>query len=183
MICDSRIKNDIFLGKVRDLAKVLSKISLTNSDLLPCRGVVKAGNSGVEIMRISFIFAIPQGNGHSRNLRSLLMSGDQSYHLDQRFDFAKQLARSVMYPHIAKSVHKNIRPETILVFAKKKSVIGSAYLVGFEKFRPVDRESSMLGDSLWYKDTYRHPGRQGAHPEEEYKMQHDIYSWGYAYWK
>ena len=64
------------------------------------------------------------------------------------------------------------------MFAKKKSVIGSAYLVGFEKFRPVDRESSMLGDSLWYKDIYRHPSRQGAHPEKEYKMQHDIYSLG-----
>jgi hypothetical protein len=31
---------------------------------------------------------------------------------------------------------------------------------------------------VWYKDVYRHPSRQGEHPEEEYVMKHDIYSLG-----
>lgn len=36
----------------------------------------------------------------------------------------------------------------------------------------------MTGDSVWNKDLYRHLQRQGLSPENEYVMQHDIYSLG-----
>lgn len=35
-----------------------------------------------------------------------------------------------------------------------------------------------FGDCVWEKDLYRHPRRQGLKPEEDYTMQHDIYSLG-----
>jgi hypothetical protein len=34
------------------------------------------------------------------------------------------------------------------------------------------------GDCAWEKNLYRHPRRQGLKPEEDYTMQHDIYSLG-----
>ena len=36
----------------------------------------------------------------------------------------------------------------------------------------------MIGDMDWDKNVYRHPLRQGDHPVEAYRMQHDIYSLG-----
>jgi hypothetical protein len=51
-------------------------------------------------------------------------------------------------------------------------------LVGFEKFRLADGQTLRQGDSSWEKDLYRHPSRQGLQPEEDYVLQHDIYSLG-----
>jgi hypothetical protein len=57
-------------------------------------------------------------------------------------------------------------------------VLGASFLVGFEKFRLVDGRTTRSGDCIWEKDLYRHPRRQGLKPEEDYNMQHDIYSLG-----
>jgi len=35
-----------------------------------------------------------------------------------------------------------------------------------------------MGDENWEQNVYRHPSRQGMNPEEDYVMQHDIYSLG-----
>jgi serine/threonine protein kinase len=75
-------------------------------------------------------------------------------------------------------VHKNIRPENILMLKTLEAPIGRAYLVGFDNFRAAEGQTSRLGDSLWERNIYRHPRRQGDQPEEDYIMQHDIYSLG-----
>ncbi|KAI9849366.1 MAG: hypothetical protein M1830_007121 [Pleopsidium flavum] len=83
-----------------------------------------------------------------------------------------------MFVHTSQFVHKNIRPETIVVFKNENSVLGAPFLVGFEKVRSAEGVTYRLGDSEWQKNLYRHPKRQGTQPEEDYKMQHDIYSLG-----
>lgn len=35
-----------------------------------------------------------------------------------------------------------------------------------------------LGDDHWERNIYRHPQRQGISPDEDFSMQHDIYSLG-----
>ena len=75
-------------------------------------------------------------------------------------------------------MHKNIRPENILIFEKEASLSKVACLVGFEKFRVADSDTYLVGDSLPEREIYRHPSRQGNNPEREYVMQHDIYSLG-----
>ncbi len=54
-----------------------------------------------------------------------------------------------MYLHIAKFAQKNVRPETIFVFDKKRTKTHAA-LVGFKKIRPDDTESfKKLRDDDW----------------------------------
>ena len=82
------------------------------------------------------------------------------------------------YIHTCGFVHKSIRPETVLIFKTHNSILGKSFLLGFEKFRLAEGRTMRRGDCLWEKDLYRHPCRQGLNPEEDYVMQHDIYSLG-----
>lgn len=163
---------------VRNLARVLSKVDPLRFGLLECYGVIKEQIASENNLRFEFVFAIPANLKVPRSLRSLLLTSEQRFPLDERIELAKQLARSVLYVHTAQFVHKNIRPETVLVFESHESALGTPFLVGFERFRPVDRTTYREGDSLWEKDIYRHPVRQGLRPEDDYIMQHDIYSLG-----
>ncbi|KAE9363176.1 hypothetical protein N431DRAFT_423682 [Stipitochalara longipes BDJ] len=178
---------------VRSLARILSVVDPTTFGLLKCRGVVRTtrdtllpatGDQNLGKPRteevFQFIFSIPSMMHTPKSLRALLVAGDTNHPLNERFDLAKQLANSVMFIHTANFVHKNIRPETILVFNnnQQKSILGQPFLVGFEKFRVADGMTYLVGDSLFEHNLYRHPDRQGTKPEEEYVMQHDIYSLG-----
>jgi hypothetical protein len=89
--------------------------------------------------------------------------------------------------HTFSFVHKNICPESVLLFkegeqtpttATTSSRQRSSFLIGFESFRSAAGGTSMLGDQDWAHNIYRHPERIGEFPAEEYKMQHDIYSLG-----
>lgn len=79
--------------------------------------------------------------------------------------------------HLFGFVHKNIRPETILLFPDDGS-IGSAFLVGFDSFRMASGKTLRRGEASWKRDLYQHPDRMGITPTEDYVMQHDIYSLG-----
>ena len=171
---------DLALKHVRDLARVLSTNDPSTSGLLNCRGVVKAilpPSSGGCSLSFDFVFAVPEGLHSPTILRNILLS-TVSHPLEERFSLAKSLARSVMFVHTAGFVHKNLRPDTIIVFESDHSRLRKPYLIGFERFRPAASGTTREGDSLWEKNIYRHPRRQGLCPEDYYKMQHDIYSLG-----
>src|ERR1700742_2371886 len=74
--------------------------------------------------------------------------------------------------------YKNIRPETILIFASDSLRLEYPFLVGFEKFRPASGHTYRVGDTRRERYLRRHPKRQGISVEEDFKMQHDIYSLG-----
>ena len=171
---------DVLEGNVRDLAKILASIDLDEprSGLLSCVGVTEKTAVLERPPKYEFAFAIPKSLQQPQSLRQLLITSPQTYPLDDRIEIAKILARSVLSLHTYRFVHKNIRPETIVVFKDSRTSSGVPFLIGFETFRPVDGKSYFLGDSCWEKDLYRHPKRQGIYPEEEYKMQHDVYSMG-----
>jgi hypothetical protein len=84
----------------------------------------------------------------------------------------------VSYVHTYGFVHKGIRSDIILIFKDQESTLGSLFLVGFKTFRMADGRTLRRGDSAWERNIYRHPQRQGLHPDEDYTMQHDIYSLG-----
>jgi hypothetical protein len=166
---------------VRDLARILSKVDPASFGLLFCQGVIKVRDpSTEEVTRFDFIFPIPPELGQTvpRSLRSLVSNQKIKYPLNERFHLAVSLARSVMFLHSSRFVHKSISPENIIVLQPSPDELGTPFLVGFERFRPAEGRTYMSGDVLWEKNLYRHPRRQGLYPEEQYTMRHDIYSVG-----
>jgi hypothetical protein len=109
--------------------------------------------------------------------------------LEQRFEFARKIACAVMYVHMMQYVHKSIRTSNIVVLSKRPPEttpetagvpkrLGEPFLCGFETARHDKATSDQRGDAHWNYNIYRHPKRQGLHPQERYTMNHDIYSLG-----
>jgi hypothetical protein len=169
----------LLLRDIRNLATKLSRADPITFGLLNCYGVIKVLDPlSRRPISFKFVFRTPEGMCQPRSLRSSLVSGEADHSLSDRFRIARQLAKSVSYIHTYGFVHKNIRPETIITFKDSESSLGSSFLVGFEKFRTADGRTLRSGDSVWERDLYRHPHRQGLTLEEDYIMQHDIYSLG-----
>jgi hypothetical protein len=177
VIPNSAAHVNVLNKNVRDLARILSVVEPLKFGILACTGAIRVRDSARNILRFQVVFRVPENFHTPRSLRELLVTG-VSAPLEERFRLAAQLARSVMFIHTADFVHKNIRPETIIVLKNDGSVIGMPFLMGFENFRPVEGNTFLASDSEWQKDLYRHPARQGPCLAEPYNMQHDIYSLG-----
>ena len=180
---DVRVRPESIIQGIRDLARVLASVDTVTFGLMSCLGVVKVfagqdGESDPVLFGFDLVFLNPLPCRTPRSLRCILLSDVARVPLNDWFDLARQLARSVFFIHTAKFVHKNIRPETILCFQGGRSSLGKPFLVGFEKFRLDQGATHQFGDDAWERNLYRHPQRQGLHPEESYVMQHDIYSLG-----
>ena len=168
---------DIVAGHVDNLARLLSISDPSTLGLLACVGVIPlpSANDG-EPNQFQMLFEIPTGLVNPSSLRSILAKPPGP--LDDRFAIARCLARSIMSVHSAAFVHKNIRPETIILFQQTDSPAIIAFPVGFERFRLAAAGTALAGDARWERNIYRHPSRQGTALEQYYIMQHDIYSLG-----
>ena len=93
--------------------------------------------------------------------------------------------------HSGDFVHKNIRPENLIIFEPTVNVsgrskrqfqfpraIGDAYLVGYDGIRKVDAASNRIRVDDWKQTIYLSPVRHRLSIGDEYKMQHDVYSLG-----
>jgi hypothetical protein len=163
---------------VRRLARKLASVDPWIFGLLNCKGVIKVvDEQRGQIGSFDFVFRVPKLKDTLQSLRQNLLSGELHYSLTRRIFMAKELAKSVGYVHNLNFVHKHICPETILLFQDLESRF-STFLVGFDNFRETDGGTNLTGDATWERNLYRHPSRQGEFPEEEFKMQHDVYSLG-----
>ncbi|KAF7518467.1 hypothetical protein PCG10_010730 [Penicillium crustosum] len=160
---------------IRDMARLLLNVDPMSFGLLKCEGVVERSSS--QDFQFQFIFEVPQGLTSPKSLRNIILEKPQCS-LSKRVQLALQLARSVMFVHTTGFVHKNIRPETIIVFTQEGQDLGPSFLIGFEQIRRADSHTNRLGDLNWERNIYRHPVRQGLRLEETFTMQHDIYSLG-----
>jgi serine/threonine protein kinase len=176
--CPVQANTRILKKNIRNLARKLSHTDPITFGLLSCKGVVEQGLSQNRHNGFTMVFRVPREYSEPQSLRSWLLSGDSSHSLSDRFRIATQLAQSVGYVHTFGFVHKNVLPETILIFKSSESTIGSVSLVGFGNFRDAEGGTLRSGDTLWEKNIYRHPRRQGQTPQDDYIMQHDIYSLG-----
>lgn len=173
----SPLRHQTLKRDTRDLARKLQHDDPEGSSLLICKGFaisdVNADPSITLVLR-------PPAAGDSgpRSLRDLLLNTPAPESLSQRFAIARQLATAVAYVHIFGFVHKNIRPESVLSFGSEDDRQPHIYLAGFEAFRRDEAWTQKVGDDALDKNVYRHPSRQGASPDWEYIMQHDIYSLG-----
>lgn len=142
------------LKEVRNLAHILAEVDPSTFGLLKCRGVIKVMNvkgpapGGPRPLDFRFILNIPPELSNPQSLRTILLSGIP-YPLDERLNLAKRLASSILFLHTVRFVHKNIRPETVIVFQNEYSDIGAPYLAGFEQFRIEDGNTYRAGDDIW----------------------------------
>ncbi|PYI31380.1 hypothetical protein BP00DRAFT_415681 [Aspergillus indologenus CBS 114.80] len=160
---------------VRDLARILSTVDPDTFGLLSCRGVLRTEKT------FDLIFPIPgsQQQEPIASLRYILSRrAERSFTLNERVRLANSLARSVVFLHSSSFVHKSITPENIILCRLSKDSLGIPFLVGFDQFRLAEGPTYLSGDKAWERNLYRHPRRQGIHPEDEYTMQHDVYSLG-----
>ncbi|OCK79013.1 hypothetical protein K432DRAFT_330997 [Lepidopterella palustris CBS 459.81] len=164
---------------IREFARKLSHADPVTFGLLNCKGVTKHFEQPAQHpSAFTFVFRMPDGYSKPTSLRKLLIERNSDHSLSDRFTIACQLAKSVGYIHTFGFVHKNVRPDNILMLKPREGSMEHAYLVGFEQVRTAEGTTSRIGDTAWERNLYRHPRRQGGTPEEDYVMQHDIYSLG-----
>ena len=176
--CDPAIEPALIMKDVQDLARILANADRSRFGLLPCYGAIKYQNKNQNPTAYELLFHTPSDVIAIQSLRDFLSGDPSGAPLNERIDIAKSLARAVLFLHVSHFVHKNLRPENVVIFRSGKMKVGKPYLVGFEKFRLDDRFSSKWEDDLWERNLYRHPHRQGVRPQEDFIMQHDVYSLG-----
>ena len=162
-----------------NLARVLRE-SKDVPGILTCKGIVRKVGINGQPAEFQFILEMPHHLGDTPTcLRSVLhRSAHEPPPREDRVLLARQIVNAVISVHNLHFVHKNMRPETILIFPNPQNTLGVPFLVDFQMFRSAERITFSADDSLWSKNIYRHPSRQGTYPDNVNRMQHDIYSLG-----
>lgn len=177
--CEPGAKPQILKRNVRDLVRKLQADDPYTFGLLKCKGfvaeVVPAGLA--QNLSITLVFRTPTASQNLKSLRDMLLHTPASTSITRRLEIARDLARAVSYVHTFGFVHKNIRPESVIIF-NCDNRHSRAALVGFENFRRDEGWTQRRGDEMPDKNLYRHPSRQGFNPRDDYEMRHDIYSLG-----
>ncbi|KAM0340368.1 hypothetical protein ACHAPU_010504 [Fusarium lateritium] len=184
---------------VREAARILRQADPTFMGLLFCSGFLW---DSLEC-RFELHFPLPEGLGNPRSLLNLLLDpinkkSGAKHPLNHRIALAKSLVVAIFILHSANFVHKQIRPDTIIILDQMPSIelsvsavgatdpakltypyaISNPFLVGFDNVRKVDAASLMLPVEEWEKNMYLSPERHRLQPGDEFNMQHDLYSLG-----
>ncbi|KAI4635435.1 uncharacterized protein J4E87_000386 [Alternaria ethzedia] len=180
MQCEPGAKPQILKRNVRDLVRKLQADKPHSFGLLKCKGfVAESVQVGLgENLSLTMVFREPPASQNPRSLREMLLASSTCVSTTRRLHIARDLARSIGYVHTFGFVHKNVRPESVLVFDDADGQGISAFLVGFENFRRDEGWTQRRGDDAPDKNLYRHASRQGFNPRDDYEMRHDIYSLG-----
>lgn len=201
--CASRTSANAMIRDIRNFARSLRHADPSTFGLLECKGILKeeegdealvgTGATSIFPAGLAFVFRLPATHLHVECLRGRLLGGADRVHdsLSERFTLARQMAVAVSYVHLYGFVHKNIRPETVLLCHPQlpgcilstgagiaEVARETVALVGFDVLRNAEGKTSLKGDDDWEKNLYRHPQRQGLLLDVDYEMRHDIYSLG-----
>ena len=169
------------------VALVASRLMKANCDrgILACIGYRK--NKDIEL-----VFRVPDRFQNPQPLNEIIgnLSKGQRipYALERRLELCHELCRAVFSVHTSSFVHKNIRPENILLFqntcndqqetASGCEELGVPFLTDWSMLRTFDDLSSRRGANDWVENIYRHPQRQSLQPQAKYNLGHDLYSLG-----
>lgn len=160
--------------------------------ILRCRGwsyrVVEEGSHVHDLL-----FRLPPGSRAPRTLRMLLLEGTPRHSLNDRLRFSIQLATSVLIIHSLGLVHKDIRPDSILVveplgwdtgredqLRALPRKLGAPFLASFNRSRSDDADTVVnpFGTSPYMQIMYIHPRHTTTVDHLRYQMRDDIYSLG-----
>ncbi|OQE26243.1 hypothetical protein PENSTE_c005G02951 [Penicillium steckii] len=131
------------------------------------------------------IFACLFTGSYPDTLESYLKMNTNRPSLNFRVNLCSQLATAVLQTMTLTLVHKNIRPENILLLPTENTVgamggnTPGVFLTGWQYARQVERSVSFFkGETTLQRKIYQHPERQLVEAEKEYSMAHDVYSLG-----
>ncbi|KAF5604624.1 serine threonine kinase 33 [Fusarium pseudoanthophilum] len=167
------------------IAQVATKLGSSRHDvgILDCIGHRR--RNGVEL-----VFRVPISFSAPLPLSEIIgstMNGRIPYPLEARLELCRDLCRAVFSVHTSSFVHKNIRPENVLLFqtdelhgqiAPGRKQLGRPFLTDWLMLRTFDDLSTRRGAQEWIENIYRHPHRQGLQPQTRYNLGHDLYSLG-----
>ena len=180
---------------VRDIALILREADPSIMGVLQCHGFRHERRQN----RFELHFMFPNGAHNPRSLRDLLKDSKYKdvgavHPLNHRLDLAKKLASAVFFIHSGGFVHKNIRPENIIIFepdlaesacsaetikySQFPRALGAPYLVGYDGVRKVDAKSDRIAVDNPERGIYLSPERHRLKVGDEFTMQHDVYSLG-----
>ncbi|KAJ3568321.1 hypothetical protein NPX13_g6460 [Xylaria arbuscula] len=181
------------LDVVREIASILRNADARLMGILHCDGFLWEKRSN----RFELCFPFPAGLEKPRTLLDILMNPETrrtgvKHPLNQRFSLAKRIVHAVFVLHAAGFVHKQIRPDNVLIFdhtapntssteEERKQYpysLGEPFLIGFDSARKVDATSLMLPEKEWQKSLYLSPERHRLQHGDEFQMHHDIFSLG-----
>lgn len=175
---------------VRDVARILRHADPKMMGILESRGFSKIESKN----RFDLHFRQPEGWERPQSLRSLLKKSSKGprHSLNQRIELARMLASAVFYIHSCDFVHKNIRPDNVIVFDPVSENIdpslakyhqfprslGKPFLIGYDGVRKAEAASLRIRTDEWQKSVYLSPERQRLNVGDEFTMAHDVYSLG-----
>ncbi len=152
---------------------------LNRTSIAQSRGYIfnDAGN------QYELILCTPPIISRPRSLRELLRSGEPRHSISDRIALARKLALSLYYIHAFDYIHKQIRPENILILEESEDKrfphhVGNPLIIHFGGFRSISEVSARIGDANPEREIYRHPSRQGKNLQLPQNFRHDIYSLG-----
>jgi hypothetical protein len=177
-------------GSVRNVAAKLRKANDT-MHILQCQGF----SDDTIGKRFVLHFAFPAQKTNPRSLRTLLTDPRNMYgkkhSLSDRLRLAQLIATAVLYVHSCEFVHKNIRPENVIIFDEISDsldataaltypyAIGQPYLAGYDGVRKEDAPTLMLDVTKWEERVYLPAERlKGKEHREKFSWRHDVYSLG-----
>ncbi|KAF8539093.1 hypothetical protein BDD12DRAFT_793371 [Trichophaea hybrida] len=191
---DSRTVETI-RGTVRNVAAELRLVDASTMSILECQGFSEDPLN--KTFRLHF--SIPEGMEHPRSLRSLLSDErnrrlGKKHSITDRIQLAQSITTAVLYVHSCGFVHKNVRPENIIVFepalsdnmpeAEKRLrrfpyTIGRPFLSGYDGIRDEKAVSSLADVTDWKRLIYLAPDRLGKIAvRKPFTWKYDVYSLG-----
>ncbi|KAJ4186864.1 hypothetical protein NW767_001491 [Fusarium falciforme] len=167
------------------LSSKLSELQ-SHTGILPLLGY--RDEPGRDGGHFQLIFRGPFEAGFPATLSAYMATCPSKPSLNFRVDLCYQLAAAVLQTQLLGLVHKNIRPENILIHppeafqsptARPWENIPALSLCGWQYAREVEQGVTRLtGDVTLQRKIYQHPERQLPTAEREYSMAHDVYSLG-----
>ncbi|KAF2676189.1 hypothetical protein K458DRAFT_410664 [Lentithecium fluviatile CBS 122367] len=175
-------KKDAVKQNVRILAQKLHRAQGQRGilRLIGFRDEVEGTNGAFQL-----VFASPFQKVYPDSLETYIRTNRTRPSLNFRINLCNQLATAVLQTMTLTLVHKNIRPENILLLPTE-SIVGAiggttpgVFLTGWQYARQVERGvTNFRGETTLQRKVYQHPERQLLEAEKEYSMAHDLYSLG-----
>jgi serine/threonine protein kinase len=125
------------------------------------------------------VFQIDQQMLGSHTLLHKFRHTQEPPSLNFRMNLCAGLAEAILHVHSLNLVHKNVRPENILLVPDDQESAAKLFLLGWQFARETqDFRSRRIGEVLLERRIYQHPHRHREVAEQDYCMGHDIYSLG-----